>query len=1241
MDTVTRHFYYARKVRRITDRRRGLTRFSALLTAVAAMVVATALVAGIDTLAILSKDLRQILRLAVLGGAALFLALRWRQSRKAGDDREIVRLMENSLPSTGQLLRTGWEIAGQGRSKNQPPASGDNESVPLAEEVVRKSQAITENHNWSHLLPRRAVILALALTSLCLAVTFGLTQRSPDFRLALERVLFPGSAPSYTRPVWISPAGPFDDRHPPRLALAVHGRPAEPLLYFREAGSAAWQSRKLTALPDGQSHDAILTGLMADTEVYAAAGDGVTETLTLRYRPTPRLLDSSVTVTLPDYTGRAAEKRPGGDIIAVEGSRLTWDFTFNTPPVKAEVQITSPTSPPLTLPAKSDGKVISAGWPLPLGKYVCLLNVFDADGASIDSWKYDVGGVPDELPKVEILEPSKDLEATSITELPVRIRARDDFGVAELGLILEAGGQTFHPLEKIFEARDVTDITEMTRAMLEAVPLDVRDNVRIHAYALDHKPRGGPRAVSPLRAIDIRQFKIRTIYAGKAPPSGLKLPASAITQLNNLITAQRVVVSDTHILREPARTESAAAMIPGCQPVSAKESAVIVNADKVRADWEDEPGFPEEDLVLLGTARQQMTETVALLDRGTVVRAFTSGDRALQTLLQMRKHFLKILMESKDPGPPDDPPEMSNPLDFIKEALRLASEEKTVHQQLAPGPNTSGPKAELKVSRRQQEVALSDAGELYAALMAYEKKNEGMLSLMRDAELAMKKADSQIHTEQPLDSVPSLSAAEKHLTDLADFIKAMDESRLADTLNELASKAEQDAKKAGEKSAPPPSPSPSGQTPASPSQSGSSSSSGDESKDTASNDLKDSKPGEKAGSEAGAADGKTKDAEAAAKEAAAAAEAARNAALADSILEALAAQAREAEAQENGGDTDQDPKPPGSGELSREDLKALRDRAGTEALARDLKNLATARGKSGQGPDPGKDGDPSTNPDGTNQTGVPSSNTANASGPQPGNGPGISDNPKLQNPNASQPALSARLSEMAGQFRAEARRLQSSRLARLNEVRAQAKALKEQLEKEKENGKSAEQKALEDRLLAQGIPPGTKIRINGKTIVLGQKSNPGAATDDPFQQQQQGTPGNTPGKEGQQPGENPGPGGKEPGAQTAGGNGDGDGSETAGGGNRSVLGGPATKRFVANAARLNDQPVTTWTKQLETEVPDVAIPALTGIIQRLDTLVAELPADGGEKNMAGRIPESSRREVEDYFKNLSDDLDDE
>jgi hypothetical protein len=161
---------------------------------------------------------------------------------------------------------------------------------------------------------------------------------------------------------------------------------------------------------------------------------------------------------------------------------------------------------------------------------------------------------------------------------------------------------------------------------------------------------------------------------------------------------------------------------------------------------------------------------------------------------------------------------------------------------------------------------------------------------------------------------------------------------------------------------------------------------------------------------------------------------------------------------------------------------------------------------------------------------------------------------------------------------------------------------------------SAADRQLLAQLKAQGMPAGAAIRIGNRTLTIPKDGPPG---DKPGS-----SPGDKPG-EGQTAGNSTTPGG--------------DANQQGGGGGF----GPAVERFTVDANRLNDEAITTWTKQLETKVPELVLRALDGIVERLDVLIAQLP--GGQVNATAqsRIPEGSRREVEDYFKNLSDDFGDE
>ncbi|WP_218280921.1 hypothetical protein, partial [Verrucomicrobium spinosum] len=348
-------------------------------------------------------------------------------------------------------------------------------------------------------------------------------------------------------------------------------------------------------------------------------------------------------------------------------------------------------------------------------------------------------------------------------------------------------------LEKVITERDQRDLMELTRAMLETVPLTINDNIKLYAYALDHKPRGGPRSVSALRCIDIRDFKKLAALNKGRPPNGTPLQ---IAKLNELIRGQRVVVSDCHMVKEAAKDENADGVGPRCQETGVKQQDVILKANALLANWQQLPNAPQDDVTLLGTAVAQMTETGRHLARILAEPAHLSSDRALSSLLLIRKHLIWLIGDAKD-GEMDEGEDMEikSLEELAREAQRLAEEERTVREQI--GQEVAKPIATLEASRRQQEVAVADAGELFSSIVTHPQKNDPMLKLMAAAETFMRDADERLHSKEHLTALPLLTDAEQRLRDLSDFIRAMIEEKLADTLKQMAAKAQADAQKSG------------------------------------------------------------------------------------------------------------------------------------------------------------------------------------------------------------------------------------------------------------------------------------------------------------------------------------------------------------------------------------------------------------------------------------------------------------
>ena len=115
-------------------------------------------------------------------------------------------------------------------------------------------------------------------------------------------------------------------------------------------------------------------------------------------------------------------------------------------------------------------------------------------------------------------------------------------------------------------------------------------------------------------------------------------------KLGEIISSQRGVVSDTFLLRETIRS-TGAAVTSSALPIGQREAEVSSKAVALREEWLNSGGFPMDDVMLLDTGATQMQEaalSLGLKGPANVDKGFTTTDRALSTLLQLRKRLLTI-----------------------------------------------------------------------------------------------------------------------------------------------------------------------------------------------------------------------------------------------------------------------------------------------------------------------------------------------------------------------------------------------------------------------------------------------------------------------------------------------------------------------------------------------------------------------------------------------------------------------
>ena len=1170
-------------VHQLASMRKRLTLLVGVTATIAATVLALLIAALVDTRFVLPLGVRWTI---LIGGIVFALAAVWfaRLRSLAQSTKSAASAFEKAHPIVGQRIRTSVDMEGT-------PVGDSPDAKALRKQLGRETTRDLEKLPWAHLVPSRRFFLATgALAVVIGAFIFGLNS-NPDLRLGLKRILSPSSGVTYTDISWDQLPTDFDERHPLRLSVTVSRRVSEPQVFLRDANvsEAEWEEVTLTALAESGQWDAILTDRRTDLEVYAIAGDARTTVKKLNYHPIPKLVSSRVKLTYPAYTGLPEEVLEQGDVRAVEETEVEWEFVFDHPPLKAEWHLGTEGKSDLS-PEEGSGAYRVKG-KLDVSKIKASLTVYAYDGEPLDAWRYQVTGVEDKMPVVKVLEPKDGVKATSITELPVRIRAMDDYGVSEIGVVLDAVGERDWILEEVVDASDQKRIDAVVQAMLEKVPVTIRDNVRLHAYALDHKARGGPRAVTPLISIEIVPFKQRWRWGGRQSGGAVGIPEARekLLKLGEIIKQQRELVSQTFVIKETSRTATAVEL----KPLQSKETLLSARSIEIALEWKLEGELPLDDINLLEIAGFQMKEAAQHFQKLKVREAFVSADRALANLLQLKKELLKVIVKSEDPGQPIDPKEAPPALgDLSAEAERLAREEADVREQL------KSENSKLNVLRRQQEVAVADTGELYARLIDHPEMTKGALVLMDDAEKSVRAAEDLVRTDEPKNAIPQLTDAENKLLDLAQFLRALELKLLSESLNELAEQAEQnskDAEKAAEAEAK------------------EEKQAGNEGENPGA-ESKGEKPGEGGGGESpGGGEGESPESKPGGEKTPEEmlADAARETELADKILESLAAKSKGEGDGESGEEGEGENEGNENGEAKT--LEELRKELEADKLAGKLAELGE-EAREGTLDKEGRD------------------RTRNAAR-------------ELKN-------LSKRLKGTVAQ-------LNASKLAKLVEAREAAKAVEEAFAK-KEGEKNGEG---EGEKPGQGKGEGEK---EGKGEGLAKKEGEGKGKGEgekPGEGEGKGAgEGKKPGEgeglakksgegegSGKGEGEKPGEGEGEVLAQNEGegkGQGEGDGdSEGEGGqgvgGDAQGIGTPL-ERFADSLERSGQNSLRQWAPTVRNKPLDVSTLGYVKFIkEQIDRLISEMPTPATPEAAPIRIPEDRRREIEDYFKDLSDDFSDE
>ena len=474
-----------------------------------------------------------------------FAAAFWIFLRRWNNMAWLVRTLEKNFPEWGDRLATAVEMAQKSSAGNEflfrVFASGLQSEV--GSELGRME--------WRRMSGLRHLLLPLGLLALLSGTAGAHAVLQPAFFGTAYR-LIAVTAPASPSPgsqngeklahleIQVTP-GSCEVSLNANLAIQaeIRGGVAQKVeLYMREEGSMAWNFVPMTKNGDGR-YEFTLTAVRK-TMAYFVKADSV-QSGTFEIHISAKLAAEAIIweIQPPAYARTPLQRRQGwfDKLTVPEDSRVRVRFQFPRP--------------------------VQPGWLLEKGQKAIALarisdteleGLFDARESRVfspaiqDTAGEMLGGldpvwiqtIPDLPPYVEVLEPQMQNYVFPTEEVPFKISANDDYGLASVTLVLQYKGQTKRVEWLPPEARGQRELTLEAVLALENYPLDSRDLVFAYVEVCDNYP-GEPRQIarSPLFTLMVRdyveQYKVR-------------LPKSDLPSLRSLF--EDIIFEQTEITRE-------------------------------------------------------------------------------------------------------------------------------------------------------------------------------------------------------------------------------------------------------------------------------------------------------------------------------------------------------------------------------------------------------------------------------------------------------------------------------------------------------------------------------------------------------------------------------------------------------------------------------------------------------------------------------------------------------------------
>lgn len=425
-------------------------------------------------------------------------------------------------------------------------------------------------------------------------------------------------------------------------------------VFVKFAESERWERAAMQPLDnDRRQWTFKLFALRGPLQYYVAAEGVESDEHAVKVVDLPRIQRVRLTYDYPEWTGMPSKvEEEARDIEAVAGTRVKVEV-FADAPLDSPTLTVNGSSHKLDADGKGNRGEMLIEEP---GQYRISAMVADELIALTDD--YDIDLLRDKQPVVEIEKPGRDWRATNIEEVPVRVRAEDDFRLQNVELRYAVNGGKWQSVKldgnvKAANSNTMLRLEELASASpikSEEGLLQPGDLVTYYAVAKDRS-----RAVqTDLFMVQVQPFERRFTQSqgggGGGGGGGDEQGAISQRQREILLASWNLqrASTDANTERTPAQLRDNARMLSEMQTTLATQARTLSQRTRARMSPEDTrvKSFVDN----LDKAADFMDPAAKDLSRFKLQDAIPAEQQALQHLLRAESAFRDIQIALQQDG---------------------------------------------------------------------------------------------------------------------------------------------------------------------------------------------------------------------------------------------------------------------------------------------------------------------------------------------------------------------------------------------------------------------------------------------------------------------------------------------------------------------------------------------------------------------------------------------------------------